>query len=83
MLHNKSSRSGSSFVVADCAALPGELVESLLFGSEKGGLTHGCVSRHGHGAPGCVRGWLRPSRALFKGPVMILLHVDAVMGEWR
>jgi two-component system NtrC family response regulator len=38
-IHNNSSRCGSRFVVVDCAALPENLVESALFGHEKGAFT--------------------------------------------
>ncbi|MDD5009575.1 MAG: sigma-54 dependent transcriptional regulator [Syntrophorhabdaceae bacterium] len=38
-IHNNSFRSQKSFVVVDCAALPETLVESILFGHEKGAFT--------------------------------------------
>jgi two-component system NtrC family response regulator len=38
-IHNNSSRAGKNFVVVDCAALPDTLVESTLFGHEKGAFT--------------------------------------------
>lgn len=38
-IHNNSSRSKKNFVVVDCAALPENLVESMLFGHEKGAFT--------------------------------------------
>ncbi len=38
-IHQNSRRSGKSFVVVDCAALPETLVESILFGHEKGAFT--------------------------------------------
>ncbi|RJP32803.1 MAG: sigma-54-dependent Fis family transcriptional regulator [Candidatus Omnitrophota bacterium] len=38
-IHNNSLRSGKNFVVVDCAALPETLIESLLFGHEKGAFT--------------------------------------------
>ena len=38
-IHNLSSRSANNFVVVDCAALPQTLVESILFGHEKGAFT--------------------------------------------
>ncbi len=38
-IHNNSPRAGRNFVVVDCAALPETLVESMLFGHEKGAFT--------------------------------------------
>ncbi|MBW1795775.1 MAG: sigma-54-dependent Fis family transcriptional regulator [Deltaproteobacteria bacterium] len=38
-IHNNSHRADKSFVVVDCAALPVTLVESVLFGHEKGAFT--------------------------------------------
>ncbi len=38
-VHKNSSRSTGNFVVVDCAALPETLVESTLFGHEKGAFT--------------------------------------------
>jgi two-component system, NtrC family, response regulator len=38
-IHNNSSRSRESFVTVDCAALPSTIVESVLFGHEKGAFT--------------------------------------------
>jgi len=38
-IHENSARSGANFVVVDCAALPPTLVESVLFGHEKGAFT--------------------------------------------
>jgi two-component system NtrC family response regulator len=38
-IHNNSRRARSAFVVVDCAALPKNLVESVLFGHEKGAFT--------------------------------------------
>ncbi|MFP5212390.1 MAG: sigma 54-interacting transcriptional regulator, partial [Acidobacteriota bacterium] len=38
-IHHNSRRSGKPFVVVDCAALPDTLVESTLFGYEKGAYT--------------------------------------------
>ena len=44
-LHQRSPRSGGPFVTLNCAAVPGELIESELFGHEKGSFT-GAPSRH-------------------------------------
>ncbi len=38
-IHENSVRAGNSFVVVDCTALPATLVESVLFGHEKGAFT--------------------------------------------
>lgn len=38
-IHKNSHRSGKRFVVVDCASLPVTLVESILFGHEKGAFT--------------------------------------------
>jgi len=38
-VHRNSARSTKNFVVLDCAALPENLVESMLFGHEKGAFT--------------------------------------------
>ena len=44
-LHEKSSRAGGPFVTLNCAAVPAELIESELFGHEKGSFT-GAAQRH-------------------------------------
>ncbi|MBC8440421.1 MAG: sigma-54-dependent Fis family transcriptional regulator [Deltaproteobacteria bacterium] len=46
-LHNNSNRADNNFVLADCAALPGSLVESMLFGSDKGAYTDAKQSKIG------------------------------------
>lgn len=46
-IHDNSSRSGHPFVVVDCAALPENLVENLLFGHEKGAYTGAEHNREG------------------------------------
>ena len=38
-IHNNSKRANKNFVVVDCASLPETLVESILFGHEKGAFT--------------------------------------------
>lgn len=38
-IHKNSTRCGNDYVVVDCAALPGTLMESTLFGHEKGAFT--------------------------------------------
>ena len=43
-IHRISSRREASFIKSNCAAIPGELVESELFGYEKGAFT-GAVAR--------------------------------------
>src|SRR5664279_5756686 len=44
-LHEKSRRSAGPFVTLNCAAVPAELIESELFGHEKGSFT-GAAQRH-------------------------------------
>jgi two-component system, NtrC family, response regulator len=46
-IHNNSARSGNDFIVVDCASLPPNLVESILFGHEKGSYTGADRSQHG------------------------------------
>ena len=46
-IHANSSRAREGFVVVDCAAIPGTLVESQLFGHEKGAFTGADSSRVG------------------------------------
>ncbi len=45
-IHNYSNRSSGSFVAVNCASIPRELVESELFGYEKGAFTG--ASKDGH-----------------------------------
>ncbi len=44
-LHERSARSGGPFITLNCAAVPAELIESELFGHEKGSFT-GAAGRH-------------------------------------
>ncbi len=46
-LHAKSSRSGAPFVEVNCAAIPSELIESELFGHERGAFTSAIKQRKG------------------------------------
>ncbi|HET6418567.1 MAG TPA: sigma-54 dependent transcriptional regulator [Geobacteraceae bacterium] len=46
-IHSNSRRAGGNFVVVDCAALPETLVESLLFGHERGTFTGAEKAREG------------------------------------
>ena len=46
-LHNKSARVDKPFVPINCGAIPKELLESELFGHEKGAFTHAIRSRPG------------------------------------
>ena len=46
-LHNGSPRKGAAFIEVNCAAIPKELIESELFGHEKGAFTSAVKQRKG------------------------------------
>jgi len=46
-IHEKSNRAGAPFVEVNCAAIPSELIESELFGHEKGSFTSAVKQRIG------------------------------------
>ncbi|MBL7905377.1 MAG: sigma-54-dependent Fis family transcriptional regulator [Bacteroidales bacterium] len=46
-LHELSNRSEGPFIEVNCAAIPGELIESVLFGHEKGSFTSAIKQRKG------------------------------------
>ncbi|MBM71390.1 MAG: response regulator [Crocinitomicaceae bacterium] len=46
-LHNGSPREGAAFIEVNCAAIPKELIESELFGHEKGAFTSAVKQRKG------------------------------------
>ena len=44
-IHNASVRKDKPFIVLDCGAIPKDLIESTLFGHEKGSFT-GAIGQH-------------------------------------
>lgn len=46
-IHNKSSRANAPLVEVNCAAIPSDLIESELFGHEKGAFTSAVATRKG------------------------------------
>ncbi|MDY6973637.1 MAG: sigma-54 dependent transcriptional regulator, partial [Thermodesulfobacteriota bacterium] len=46
-IHQNSPRASNNFIVVDCSALPDTLVESMLFGHEKGAFTSADRAREG------------------------------------
>lgn len=46
-IHNKSNRSAAPLIEVNCAAIPSELIESELFGHEKGAFTSAVATRKG------------------------------------
>jgi two-component system, NtrC family, nitrogen regulation response regulator NtrX len=46
-LHEKSNRAGAPLIEVNCAAIPSELIESELFGHEKGAFTSAVAQRKG------------------------------------
>jgi DNA-binding NtrC family response regulator len=46
-IHEKSHRSGAPIIEVNCAAIPSELIESELFGHEKGAFTSAVAQRKG------------------------------------
>lgn len=46
-IHNRSARSESDFVALNCAAIPENMLEAILFGYDKGAFTGATVAREG------------------------------------
>ena len=46
-IHQKSFRKNNPFIILNCAALPSNLIESELFGYEKGAFTGADKQKHG------------------------------------
>src|SRR5262249_29394064 len=47
-IHESSPRSGKDFIAVNCGAIPAEMVESELFGHEKGAFSGAVQKREGH-----------------------------------